>query len=308
MKWILCAKNTAGVECLHYLCERGDEVWPICTRDDDGTDGWQPSLRAAAERRGLPWERPRKINDPDLISRLAAFEAQALISIQYDQILKRRLFEAVGCPCLNFHFSLLPRHRGVAPIGWAILSGDSEAGVTLHHMVEDIDAGDVIAQRAVPIDPGETARELYDRLSRTAVELFVDCYPFAPNFLRRRLPQTSAGACYHRQGDFDFSQRRVDWSRPAAELHAWLRAMIFPPKQHPETSLGGRLLAITRISPELGDARTAPSGTVVAASPQAVDVMASDRTLRILGLAPAATPEDAANGSMASIAQGDRFE
>ena len=109
-----------------------------------------------------------------------------MVSIQYDQILRASLFDAVPFPCLNLHFSLLPRHRGVNPIAWAILSGDSEAGVSLHHMVPDIDAGHVIDQRRVPIDPGGTARELYDALAAACFELFRDSLPFSRALLDGR--------------------------------------------------------------------------------------------------------------------------
>jgi methionyl-tRNA formyltransferase len=180
VRFILCGKNDAAVAALECLRERGDEVLVVGAAGDEGRDGWQRSLRAAAARLGVPCETPRRIHEPQVIQRLADFGAHALVSIQYDQILRAPLFRALGRPCLNLHFALLPRHRGVAPIAWAILSGDSHAGVTLHHMVEAIDAGDVIAQRRVAIGPAMAARELYDEVSRAAVELFRESPPVPP--------------------------------------------------------------------------------------------------------------------------------
>jgi methionyl-tRNA formyltransferase len=110
MRLILCGKNNAAIECLDFLIERGDEVWAVGVAGDDGKDGWQRSLRAAAERKGVRFEQPRRINDPAFVQRLAEFRADALVSIQYDQILRDVLFDHVGCPCLNLHFALLPRH------------------------------------------------------------------------------------------------------------------------------------------------------------------------------------------------------
>src|SRR5262249_5030407 len=170
----------------------------------------------------------------------------------------------MGCPCLNLHFSLLPRHRGAAPIAWAILSGDAEAGATLHHMEEAIDAGDVLAQRAVPIGPETTARELYERVSAAASGLFADCYPFDAALLAARRPQAAGAPPTRRSGDLDFSRRRVDFAREAGELQRWLRAWIFPPFQLPETGLGGRRLAIARVGADVGEARGAVPGTVLA--------------------------------------------
>ena len=263
MKWILCGKNDAAVAALEHLVARGDEVLAVGTRGDDGADGWQLSFAGAARRLGVPYQAPRRINAPELIEDLAGFGARALVSIQYDQILKDALFQRVGCPCLNLHYALLPRHRGVSPIAWAILAGDAEAGVTLHHMVEDIDAGDLVAQRRVRVGPEETAREVYDRVSAAAAELFRASYPFTGELLATRLPQDAAAAVYHRSGDFDFSQRSVDWSRPAAKLQRWLRAMIFPPRQHPETRLRGDTLEIRRVGPALAPAAEGPPGAVL---------------------------------------------
>jgi methionyl-tRNA formyltransferase len=263
VKWILCGKNDAAVAALEHMLAQGDEVWAIGAHGDAEQDGWQRSFPKAARSLGVRFDAPRRINAPAVVDELAGFGARGLISIQYDQILKDVLFERVGCPCLNLHYALLPRHRGVAPIAWAILSGDDEAGVTLHHMVEDIDAGDLLAQARVPVGPETTGRELYDAVSDAAAALFVRSYPFPQALLETRLVQDASRASYHRAGDFDFSRRGVDWSRPAVELQRWLRAMIFPPRQHPELRHGERILGVIRVGGELGPPSEAPHGTVL---------------------------------------------
>jgi methionyl-tRNA formyltransferase len=279
MKWILCGKNDAAVECLDFLIDQADEVLVVATKGDRGEDDWQRSLLGAARARGVPLEQPARINSDSFIARLADFQADALLSIQYDQILKNPLFESVGCPCLNLHFALLPRHRGVAPMAWVLLSGDSEAGVTLHFMVEDIDAGDIVARKSIPVAADCTARQLYDQMSRTAMDLFIECYPFAPEVLARRLPQDPASASYHHDGDFDFSQQQIDWNQPAATLHRWLRAMIFPPLQLPKTTLNGRQVEVSRIAAGLGQKVAAPPGVVEVCSDDRVAVATADRKI-----------------------------
>ena len=282
MKFILCGKNDVAVRALEHMLGRGDEVWVIGTAGDDGRDGWQRSLRGAAERAGVRFDQPRRINDPAFVEGIHAFDARALVSIQYDQILRRSLLEGLPFPALNLHFSLLPRHRGVAPIAWAILSGDSEAGASLHHMEVDIDAGDLIEQRRVPIGPGDSARDVYERVCAAAGELFEECHPFADALLATRLGQ-SGDASYHPGGAFDFSQREVDWDRDAGELQRWLRAMIFPPHQRPETTLGERRLVIERVGPEVGSPVDAPPGSVVASDADGFVVAARSGTVRIAG-------------------------
>ena len=308
MRWILAGKNTAASRALALLAERGDEVWAIGTAGDNGRDGWQRSFRGTARRLGLRFDQPRQINAPAFVERLAEYDADRLISIQYDQILRASLFGAVGFPCLNLHFSLLPRHRGVHPVAWAILSGDAEAGVTLHHMVPDIDAGHVIDQRRVAIDPGGTARELYDALSTACFELFRGSLPFSTALLDRRVPQDPALASYHRAGDLDFDRRRADWSRPAADLHAWLRAMIFPPFQYPETGCGGERMRIERVAPKLGTAPNgAEPGRIVARVEQGIEVAAGDGAIVIEALARAGDATLGAESTLADVAVGDRL-
>jgi methionyl-tRNA formyltransferase len=301
VRWILCGKNTAATECLEFLVERGDDVWAIGVAGDDGRDGWQRSLRGRAQQLGVRFEQPRRINAPDVVARLAAYRADALLSIQYDQILRNVLFDAIGCPCLNLHFALLPRHRGVAPIAWAVVAGDTEAGVTLHHMTEDIDAGDVIAQRVVPIAPDDTARDLYDKVSQATTALFRESYPFRPALLARRMSQNARVAVYHRSGTFDFSARRIDWTRPAAELHRWIRALVFPPLQYPETTFAGQRWAVGRLAGALWGPVSEPPGTVVAQTPEGLVIAAGDRGLVVREWVG---PDDA---GVPSAGVGDRF-
>ncbi len=307
MRWILCGKNDAAVRALEHLVARGDEVFAIGVHGDRGEDGWQHSLRRAAERLGVRFEQPRRINDPAVTLGLAGFGARALVSIQYDQILRGALLRGIGCPCLNLHFSLLPRHRGAAPIAWAILSGDAQAGVTLHHMVEAIDAGDVVAQLAVSIGPEDTARDLYERVACAAGDLFERSYPFPDALLAGRRPQADERASTRRTGDFDFSSLRADFARPAGELQRWLRALIFPPFQLPELRHAGRRLLIRRVGGRVGADAGGPPGTVLARENGALEVAAAGGSLRLTELADPEHPEEPSEAIARSIPVGARF-
>jgi len=304
VRWILCGKNDAAVHALEILLEHGDDVWVIGTSADDGKDGWQRSLVGAARRGSVRCDQPPRINDPTTIAELADLRADALLSIQYDQILRGPLFRQIGCRCLNFHFALLPRHRGVAPIAFAVLEGDAEAGVSVHEMVEQIDAGDVFRQRAVSIEPGHSARDVYDHVSSATAALFRDTYPFGTNRLGPARPQDESSASYHKQHDFDFSMRDVDWSQPAQKLHRWLRAMIFPPFQFPQAQLAGHRFAIEAIAGELGSPVSAEPGSLIARSEAYFDVAAKDGTIRVTSLVGR---DEAARAAAGSLAVGDRF-
>ncbi|HKQ48200.1 MAG TPA: formyltransferase family protein [Phycisphaerae bacterium] len=307
MKIILCGKNDSAVECLEFLVARGDEVWAIGTKGDDGKDGWQKSFKGAALRLKVPFEQPPKINDPSFIKRLTDYRAAVLVSIQYDQILKDPLFNAIGCPCINLHFALLPRNRGVAPIAWAVLNGDRETGATMHHMIEDIDAGDLIDQEAVPISMEDTARQVYDNVSAAAVVVFKRLYPFSQKQLSVRLPQDRAVASYHKNGEFDFSTRRVNWNRPAMELHRWIRSMIFPPFQYPLIEVNGGEIAITRMGGEIKPANQAEPGRVMALTTQSLDVAVGGGVIQLCGLLDSQSPSRTFSDLTTGIKVGDRL-
>jgi methionyl-tRNA formyltransferase len=113
---------------------------------------------------------PASINDPGAIEWLTQLQADLLIVCDYGQILSK---EALATACLggiNLHGSLLPRHRGAAPVQWSILAGDPQAGVSVIHMTTKLDAGPVLQQRQTPIQPDESADALEARLSQLGVE------------------------------------------------------------------------------------------------------------------------------------------
>jgi methionyl-tRNA formyltransferase len=308
MRIALCGKNDAAVDCLEFLHERSAQILAIAPVGDEGQDGWQRSFKKAADRLNLPLDQPKKINDPQYVNRLVKFAPNALISIQYDQILRQNLFTAIGCPCLNLHYALLPRHRGVAPIAWAVMLGDPQTGVTLHHMIEDIDAGDVVTQRAVPIAGDDTARDVYDNLNLAAVQLFKEHYPFSAKELATRVLQDRSKSLYHKAGEFDFSQKQIDWDRDAHDLHRWIRSMIFPPFQYPQTTLRGKILSVSRLEASIAPANPARPGTIVRVSNGRMDVAARNGVIRITEILDGTENHPEAIDKIQSIQVGDQLE
>jgi methionyl-tRNA formyltransferase len=124
------------------------------------------------------------------------------------------------------HGSLLPKYRGRVPINWAVLRGEIETGATLHRMVEKLDAGEIVAQQAVPILPDDTA-----------AEVFVKVVVAAEICLATTLPQLLAGTVLHQPmnlatGSYFGGRKpedgRIDWTRSAQEIHNLIRAVAPP--------------------------------------------------------------------------------
>ena len=113
---------------------------------------------------------PASINDPSAIEWLTQLQADLLIVCDYGQILSKEALATASLGGINLHGSLLPRHRGAAPVQWSILAGDPQAGVSVIHMTTKLDAGPVLKQRETPIQPDESADALEARLSQLGVE------------------------------------------------------------------------------------------------------------------------------------------
>ena len=113
---------------------------------------------------------PASINDPSAIEWLTQLQADLLIVCDYGQILSKEALATASLGGINLHGSLLPRHRGAAPVQWSILAGDPQAGVSVIHMTTKLDAGPVLQQRQTPIQPDESADALEARLSQLGVE------------------------------------------------------------------------------------------------------------------------------------------
>ena len=125
-----------------------------------------------AQEHNIETIKPAGIRDPQVQQRIRAAGADALVVIAYGQKLPGALLDHAFA--INLHGSLLPRYRGAAPINWAIINGENETGLSVIRITQRIDAGDVLAQRATPIDPMETAGELECRLADLGPDLVLE--------------------------------------------------------------------------------------------------------------------------------------
>ncbi len=218
-----------AVPCLEALARRPEyELAGVVTQPDRprGRDlKLQPSaVKAAGTALGLPVWQPARCREPEFLDQLQQTAPDLIVVVAYGQILPPALLRIPPHGGLNVHASLLPRHRGAAPIQWAILEGDPFTGVTLMRMDAGLDTGDIVARVSTPILPEDTAQTLHDRLAALGASLLVNVLP---DYLSGRLtpaPQPAEGATYARK--LTREDGRLDWQRPAGELHRRLRAFI----------------------------------------------------------------------------------
>jgi methionyl-tRNA formyltransferase len=153
-------------------------------------------VRAFAEARGLPVAVPARASAPEEVERLRALEPDLLLLAAYGQILNGALLAVPRIGALNVHFSLLPRHRGAAPVEAAILAGDTETGVTTMWMTEGLDEGPLFLSETVPIGPGETAGALAARLAERGADLLARSLDRIERGAILRTPQDPERATY----------------------------------------------------------------------------------------------------------------
>ena len=185
---------------LNQLREAGHEVALVVTQPDRlGGRGMRPlesAIKRQATEMHLPVFQPERIRTPEAQARIREVGADAMVVVAYGQILPASLLNGPRLGTLNVHASLLPRHRGPAPIEWSILSGDPETGVTIMQMDAGVDTGPILAQERVPIASDETAPRLEGRLAKVGGRLLVRTLEDLVEGRAQPLPQPAAGATH----------------------------------------------------------------------------------------------------------------
>lgn len=221
----------------------------------------QPTpVKVCAQGLGVPVFQPAKLRDGTVLETIRQLDPELIVVAAYGRILPQEILDYPKFGCINVHSSLLPKYRGAAPIHWAILNGDQETGVTIMHMALALDAGDIIAQRATPIDPNETVEELHDRLAQLGAQLLVDTVAEIAAGTAGRTPQAEDQVTLAPMLSRALSP--MDFTRPARALHDQVRGLI--PWPAAVTELGGvrcKILATTVLDETTGKA----PGSVIAA-------------------------------------------
>jgi methionyl-tRNA formyltransferase len=240
-----------GVPLLSRLVEMGERPLVISQPDRPAGRGLRsrPSpIAATARDRGLRVETPRRLRSDEARAILREYRPDGLLLVAYGQLVPADLLEIGERPPLNVHPSLLPRHRGAAPVASTILAGDAEAGVTLMVMTEALDAGPIVDQWRLPLDGRETRPQLEERLSRLAAEMVPDRLRGWPANASDASPQDEEAATLIRP--FRRADGWIDWRRPADEIDRQVRAL--QPWPGAWTTIDGERLHVRAARPAPG--------------------------------------------------------
>lgn len=222
----------------------------------------------------IPVYQPTKLRDGTALTWIQSKNPDLIVVAAYGRILPRELLDVPRFGCINVHSSLLPKYRGSAPINWSILHGDKETGVTIMHMAEELDAGDIIAQTVTPIQPDENAQELYKRLANIGAELLVQTVKQLEEGTANRVAQDMEAVTFAPMLSRDLSP--MDWQRTAQELHDQVRGLIPWPMATME--LDGVRCKVWESS-VCGETTQKPAGTVLQANKKGLKLACGDGTV-----------------------------
>ena len=266
---------------LKALLAAGEEVAAVVTQPDRPRGRGQklspPPVKELAEAWGLPVLQPQRLQDPALLQSLTALKPELMVVVAYGRILTPEILALPTVGFLNVHASLLPRHRGSAPINWALIRGDKETGVTIMWVTYEVDTGPIFLQERLPILPQDNAGTLSGKLAERGAVLLVR----ALEQLRRgeaiRRDQAAAGATL--APPITGEMRRLDWQLPAMEVAGWVRGLDPAPGAH--TLWQNQVLKLFGARVKKNKGRIASPGTVLRLTPEGLEIACGQGSITV---------------------------
>jgi methionyl-tRNA formyltransferase len=231
-------------------------------------------VKQLALEHDLPVFQPQRLRAPEAVKQVRDLKPELIVVVAYGQILPQEVLDIPKYGCINVHASLLPRHRGAAPINKALVDGDPMTGVTTMQMDVGLDTGDMLVKKSLSIFPNENAGDLHDRLAHLGREA-----------MEETLARLCAGTLSAQKQDDSRSSYApmlkkedglIDWSKPALSIHNQVRGLY--PWPGAFTHLNGEVLKVadTRVVDGSGTPgevlKTEDSGVVVACGEGALQV------------------------------------
>jgi methionyl-tRNA formyltransferase len=274
-----------AVPVLDALTHTNHPIVGVYTRPDQpagrGKQLQQSPVKRLAAAHDLTVFQPKTLRKPEPAAELRALAPDLVIVAAYGLILPQEVLDIPTLGCVNTHASLLPRHRGAAPIAAAILAGDAETGVTLMQMEAGLDTGPILVQRSIPISDDDTTGTLTTKLAHLAAALLIE---MLPRILAEEItPQSQDEARATLFKTIRKEEGLIDWTRPAIDIARQVRA--FNPWPSAYSFWNGSLLKILRARATRDGPREEPGRVVQVKEGIAVETGAGALLLREVQLA-----------------------
>ena len=273
MRIVLIGQAAFGESVLKRLLEAGKEVVGVSTPPDRGNR--VDPLKALAEASGIPWLPTRELRNEDTYAQFAGWAPDLGVMAFVTDILPEKVLEEPKLGTIQYHPSLLPRHRGASAINWAVVMGDATTGLTIFWPDKGIDTGPVLLQKEAAIDPDDTVGTLYfDKLFPLGVDAMVESVELVEQGTARRIVQDESQATY--EGIFKGEHAAIDWSKPGRQVYDLVRGCT--PQPGASTNIKGQQVEFFESRFNEGASLGEP-GQLMAVSDEGLQVAANDGTL-----------------------------
>lgn len=226
MKVVFVATGDIALPSWEWLLRSDCELLALVTQPDKPAgrrmELTPPAIKLRALAAGIPVLQPESLRKKSAIDAVAALSPDLIVVMAYGQILTERFLTIPRVACINLHGSLLPKYRGASCIQAAIAAGDAETGITVMHMVRELDAGDIILKKSYALDAQSTAGKVHDALAELAAEALSEAVALFADGTATRSPQDAAQSSY--VGKMLREDGRIDWTLPANQVEKIIRA------------------------------------------------------------------------------------
>lgn len=243
-------------------------------------------VKELAVANNIPVLQPQKLGGSEEMDKVIALQPDLMITAAYGQFLPTKMLDAAQIAAINVHGSLLPKYRGGAPIQYAVMNGDSKTGVTIMYMVKKMDAGDIIAQRSVPITKDDDSGTMFEKLSLVGRDLLMETLPSLIAGRVQAIPQDEDQVVF--SPNITSEQERIDYNLPADRIDDLVRGMR--PAPIGNMIIDGLRTKIYDVTP-LKESTSLEPGKVVRVEKHALVLAGGDgTTYQINKLKPAGKP------------------
>ena len=258
-------------------------------------------VKEIALAHNLPVYQPEKMSGSDEMAELMTLGADGIVTAAFGQFLPTKLLDSVDF-AVNVHASLLPKYRGGAPIHYAIINGDKEAGVTIMEMVKKMDAGDMIAKASTPITDEDNVGTMFEKLAVIGRDLLLKTLPdYIAGNIKPELQDESKATF---SPNITSEEERIDWNKSAREVFNHIRGLYPWPVAH--TLLDGKRFKIYEAS--LAEGQGQP-GQIIEKGKETLVVATGDGAISLKTVQPAGKPRmsvvDFLNGVGRKLEVGD---
>lgn len=311
-KIIFMGTPAFSVPILEGLLEQGYDILAVVTQPDRPVGRKKiitpPPVKEAALKHDLLVLQPEKISGSPEMDQVIALAPDIIVTAAFGQFLPEKILEVPKFGAINVHASLLPKYRGGAPVHYSIIDGETETGVTIMEMVKKMDAGDILAQKAIPITKQDDVGTMFERLSIVGKELLLETLPKILANEVTPIPQDETKVTF--SPNITREQEKIDWHKTAEEIDNQVRGMRPWPTAF--TTYKETTWKLWQVTP-LTEMTEAKAGTIIKRTKKELWIACGQGTvLSIAVLQPSGKGklaiQDFLNGVGKSVSESDKVE